>query len=199
MQGLEGDFENEFVRENVDNYLPPWLDKTKARSVRPEAQGHGSYLSAGIFVSKMIGGALTVQAEQDRQRSWRPYAIANGNCPARGIEGRGVRDNTPTFHDLPADICGSVLMKFPGLTALHRAEKADLECDQSELFHSHRSANMLGSVSTRVPAGILEPRPIAESFARATLRGRRESLGGNHAVIIRRVAARFLSTIGPGS
>ena len=39
-------------------------------------------------------------------------------------------------------------MKFPGLTAQRRAEKAELEYDQSELFHSHRSANMLGSVST---------------------------------------------------
>jgi hypothetical protein len=90
-------------------------------------------------------------------------------------------------------------MKFLGLTALHRAEKVDLECDQSELFHSHRSASMLGLAFIRVRAGILEPRPIAKSFARATLRGRRDPFGGNHAVIIRRVAASFLSTIGPGS
>jgi hypothetical protein len=90
-------------------------------------------------------------------------------------------------------------MRFPGLTAQHRAEKADLECDQSELFHSHRSENMLGSVSTRVRAGILEPKPIAESFARATLWGRRDSFGGNHAGIIRRVAARCLSAVRPGS
>lgn len=90
-------------------------------------------------------------------------------------------------------------MKFPGLTGQRRAEKAELEFDQSELFHSHRSANMLGSVSTRVRAGILEPKPVAQSFARATLRGRRDSFGGNHAGIIRRVAVRFLSTIRPGS
>ena len=40
-------------------------------------------------------------------------------------------------------------MKFPGLTGQRRAEKAELEFDQSELFHSHRSANMLGSASGR--------------------------------------------------
>lgn len=49
----------------------------------------------------MIGEALTAQAEQDRQRSERPYANAHRNCPVEGIEGRGVRDNTTTFHDFP--------------------------------------------------------------------------------------------------
>ena len=175
-----------------------WTKRAKARSIRPEAQGHGSRLSAGIFVSKMIGEALTAQAEQDRQRSERPYANAHRNCPVAGIEGPGVRDNTSTFHDFPADICGSALMKFPGLTAQHRAEKAELECDQSELFHSHRSANMLGSASPGFGPEYWNQSRSLKSFARATLRGRRDSFGGNHAGIIRRVAVRFLSTIRPG-
>jgi hypothetical protein len=50
MQGLEGDFENEFVRENVDNYLPPWLDKTKAgqSAQKPRVTGV-TFLPASSF------------------------------------------------------------------------------------------------------------------------------------------------------
>jgi hypothetical protein len=79
MQGLDGDFENELVRENVDNYLPPWLGKTCESAVSPprEAQGHGSSLRR-IFVSKMIGGPS--RRKQDRQRSEHPFANPTGTA-----------------------------------------------------------------------------------------------------------------------
>ena len=156
------------------------LDKTCESPVSPP----GSPRSRELSLCRHL------RFQNDRRSPYRPsrtrpaaVAASVGECPSELPGGRYRRTG--------------VLIKFPGLTAQHLPK--DLACDQSELFHSHRSASMLGLAFTRVPAGILEPRPIAKSFARATLRGRRDPFGGNHAVIIRRVAASFLSTIGPGS
>ena len=64
MQGLEGDFENELVHENVDNYLPPWLDKTCESPVSPPRSPRSRELPLCRHLSKMIGEALTAQANK---------------------------------------------------------------------------------------------------------------------------------------